>query len=76
LPIILKTSAPANPVILQQASLCTCFAVVVILHKLYDPWSGGILRIVCKKTWEILDELRESVPNAMEDKGDKRFADL
>jgi hypothetical protein len=69
LSILLKTESPVNPAVLKEASLRSCFAIVVKLHNVSDPWTRVIGRKVRKNTWEILDEFGESVLDTVEDDG-------
>ena len=59
--LLLKCYTTPNPTILQNAPLCTCFAVVDKENLLTDPWRRVLIRKVQKETWEVLDELGESV---------------
>jgi len=76
LSILLKTTTPPNPVTLNDASLCSCFALVVKIHKLSEPWRHVIVRKVPKRTWEMLDEFGETVLNTVIDTHDTKLTDL
>ena len=75
LSILLKTTMPIDPV-MQNASFCSSFALVVKINKLSEPWKCVIARKVCKRTWEILDEFGESVLNTVKESGDTKISYL
>jgi hypothetical protein len=72
----LKTATPPTPVTLNDASLRSCFALVVKMHTLSEPWRRVIAKKVRKRTWELLDEFGETVLDTVDDIGDTKISDL
>ena len=65
-----------NLVTFNDTTLHSCFALVVKMHKLSEPWRHVIARKVLKRSWEILDEFGETVLETVEDTGDTKLTDL
>ena len=73
--ILLKCATPTDMETLQNAPLRSCFSIVDKESKLTDPWRRVILRKVRKSTWEVLDELGQSVLDTVPSSGDKGVLD-
>jgi hypothetical protein len=76
LSILVKTTTPPNHVTLNDASLHSCFALVVRMQKLSEPRMSVIARKVHKRTWEMFDEFGETVLDTVDDTGDTKLTDL
>ena len=73
--ILLKCKTPTDIETLQEAPLHTCFSILDKESKLTDPWRRVIIRKVRKSTWEVLDELGESVLDTVPSAGEKGVLD-
>ena len=73
--IYLKCETPPDLETLQEAPLHTCFSILDKESKLTDPWRRVIIRKVRKSTWEVLDELGESVLDTVPSAGEKGVLD-
>ena len=73
--ILLKCETPPDIETLQEAPLRICFSILDKESKLTDPWRRVILRKVRKSTWEVLDELGQSVLDTVPSSGDKGVLD-
>jgi hypothetical protein len=73
--ILLKCATSSEIDTLQEAPLHSCFAIIDKESKLTDPWRRVIIRKVRKTTWEVLDELGESVLDTVPSEGKKGVID-